>query len=474
YSKELDCKGKALPWWQVLSNGFAPGSSIRISAFIPHEADRFNIDFECESNSTVALHLNPRFKQGVVVRNSKENSVWGTEEREGRITLTPGDTYEIIINCQQDSFKIFINGEVFAHFEHRMKPQNISHICIRGDVELLRVVYESMQVIIPLAEMFWRQMGGHMVMVESCAAGVTWGLSADNTPYLYTGGWGGSFLGGLEKSSNGIHPMTDSYCCYVYENQRWNPLNGFSSRGLPTDRPMWSDSTGCQKRSKETTRLLSMHWQWLTDWTIDYLTPGGVDSEGWQYAVDFSTSYHARKNMTDYVRRRRWARKCKLSTSGPWIEIGNSKITDMSLQLSPGLDVVCVWAVAANGDALFRKGVTKNNPMGDNWDHVTCDQALSCISCGCGNQVWAVGRNGSTYWRFGITTSNPMGEIWETVDHPKGGVLKKVSVAKWAVWALDCDGNLFVRRDVSPVFPEGSYWQSVVHNSGDKCEGKVV
>jgi hypothetical protein len=71
----------------------------------------------------------------------------------------------------------------------------------------------------------------------------------------------------------------------------------------------------------------------LNDWTIDYLTPGGVDTDGWQYAVDFSTSYHARKSITDYVRRRRWARKCKLLTSGPWEEIGNSKITDVSLQV---------------------------------------------------------------------------------------------------------------------------------------------
>lgn len=68
---------------------------------------------------------------------------------------------------------------------------------------------------------------------------------------------------GLERTMAGIHPMTDTYSCYVYENQRWNPLSGFTTRGLPTDRPMWSDSTGKVRRSKETTRLLSMHWQWV-------------------------------------------------------------------------------------------------------------------------------------------------------------------------------------------------------------------
>lgn len=39
---------------------------------------------------------------------------------------------------------------------------------------------------------------------------------------------------------------------------------------------------------------------------VDFHTPGGVDRDGWQYAVDFPASYHAKKNFTDYVRRRRW------------------------------------------------------------------------------------------------------------------------------------------------------------------------
>ena len=30
--------------------------------------------------------------------------------------------------------------------------------------------------------------------------------------------------------------MEDARYFYVYENQRWNPLTGFTSHGLPTDR----------------------------------------------------------------------------------------------------------------------------------------------------------------------------------------------------------------------------------------------
>jgi tectonin beta-propeller repeat-containing protein 1 len=52
------------------------------------------------------------------------------------------------------------------------------------------------QVIVPPPDMFWRQMGGHLRRVETCSAGVTWGIGYDNTPWVYTGGWGGSFLKG--------------------------------------------------------------------------------------------------------------------------------------------------------------------------------------------------------------------------------------------------------------------------------------
>jgi len=70
---------------------------------------------------------------------------------------------------------------------------------------------------------------------------------------------------GLETSSSGINPMRDTHNYYVYENQRWNPLTGYTSHGLPTDRYMWSDVTGKHKRTREKTKLLSMHWQWVRD-----------------------------------------------------------------------------------------------------------------------------------------------------------------------------------------------------------------
>lgn len=58
--------------------------------------------------------------------------------------------------------------------------------------------------------------------------------------------------------------MSDVRCLYIYENQRWNPLSGFTSKGLPTDRYMWSDKSGRVECTKDNTHLPSGHWQWVS------------------------------------------------------------------------------------------------------------------------------------------------------------------------------------------------------------------
>ena len=72
--------------------------------------------------------------------------------------------------------------------------------------------------------------------MESCPAGIVWGLGYDSTAWCYTGGWGGGGHKGAGTSPQGVHGMQDTKYFYLYENHRWNPLTGFSSTGLPTDR----------------------------------------------------------------------------------------------------------------------------------------------------------------------------------------------------------------------------------------------
>lgn len=380
-----------------------------------------------------------------------------------------------MFSCETIGFRLFINNREYVVFKHRSAPESISSFFASGRVKLFRVTYLSPQPVIPLRSVYWRQVGGgHLRKVVTTSVGLTWGIGYDLTAWVYTGGWGGTFLKGMETSPVGINPMSDVHNYFIYENQRWNPISGYTSTGLPTDRHMWSDVTGKHKRSKEHTKLLSMHWQWISDWMVDFHTPGGVDRDGWQYAVDFPASYHGKKQFTDYVRRRRWLRKCKLTTSGPWQEVGNSKILDVCLRpMSTSDGDIMVWALAANGDVLVRKGVTLSTPNGCGWEHVVTENPFISISCGPDGKVWAVGKaNGQTYFRYGVTSEKPTGECWQTVENPPGVKFKQICAGEGGVWALDTTGKVAVRREITATFPEGSHWYMLVNVPNDPPHGE--
>ena len=209
--------------------------------------------------------------------------------------------------------------------------------------------------------MYWRVLGaGRFLKIESSTAGVTWGLGSELTPWVYTGGWGGGHFKGVEQSKSGIHTMEDTRCFYTYENQRWFVLAGFTGHVLlPTDRYSWSDISGKTELTKDGYELPSRHWKWTTDWQIDYNTPGGVDEEAWQYAIDFPASYHEDHQLTDFVRRRRWAREAKWTMSGPWkkLKSTSSKLIDITMKTNSN-GGVHVWAITTSGEMLYRQGVS--------------------------------------------------------------------------------------------------------------------
>lgn len=370
-----------------------------------------------------------------------------------------------------------MDGKEFAQFKHRSAPESVNSFFTSGRVKVFRVVYRSPSPIVSLRDIFWRQIGGgHLKRVERCAkTGLVLGIGYDHTAWVYTGGWGGTYLKGLETSTTGINAIADSQNYYIYENQRWNPLSGYTTTGLPTDRHMWSDVTGRHKRSKEHTKLLSMHWQWISDWMVDFHTPGGVDRDGWQYAVDFPASYHGKKQFTDLVRRRRWLRRCKLTTSGPWQEMGSAKLLDVSVRTFGGGDEemrTVIWALGVNGDVLVRKGVSAAAAWGTGWDHVAGEYAFVSVACGADGRVWAVAKNGTVYFRCGGTSEEEVHNgNWQPLASPPGVQFRQIAAGRAGVWAVDGSGRMVVRKEMTSTFPEGSHWQVLANVPNEAPHG---
>lgn len=328
---------------------------------------------------------------------------------------------------------------------------------------------EAHEHLLPCDQMFWRQMGGHLRIIEANSRGVVWGIGYDHTAWVYTGGYGGGCFQGLASSTSNIYTQSDVKSVYIYENQRWNPVTGYTSRGLPTDRYMWSDVTGLQECTKAGTKPPSLQWTWVSDWYVDFSVLGGTDQEGWQYASDFPASYHGYKTMKDFVRRRCWARKCKLVTSGPWLEVAPIALSDVSI-IPESADAngrghnIALWAVSDKGDVLCRLGVSELNPAGSSWLHVGTDQPFASVSIGACYQVWAVARDGSAFYRGSVSPSQPAGDCWYHIPSPPKQKLTQVSVGQTSVYALDENGNLWYRAGITPSYPQGSSWEHVSNN----------
>ncbi|XP_028455900.1 tectonin beta-propeller repeat-containing protein 1 isoform X1 [Perca flavescens] len=312
--------------------------------------------------------------------------------------------------------------------------------------------------------MFWRQVPGHLRCVESNSLGLVWGVGWDGTAWVYSGRYEQQPTPGDAVQ---MHQQTDVRSVHVYENQRWNPMTGYTDKGLPTDRPMWSDESGLKECTKGNTHPPSPEWSWVSEWAVDYNVPGGTDKEGWQYAADFPVTFHGHKTMKDFVRRRRWTRKCKVTLRGPWQQVPPIRLSDISLMpclAQSSMEQVPVWALSDKGDVLCRLGVSPKTPAGSSWLHVGTDQPFKSISIGGANQVWAIAKDGAVFYRGSVSPLNPAGECWYHIPSPPRQTLRQLSVGRTSVFSVDENSNLWYRQGLTPSYPQGSAWELISNN----------
>ena len=52
------------------------------------------------------LHINPRFKDGQIVRNSEDGNGWGAEERNGDFVFEHNEAFELVIKVDEDAYRV--------------------------------------------------------------------------------------------------------------------------------------------------------------------------------------------------------------------------------------------------------------------------------------------------------------------------------------------------------------------------------
>uniref|UniRef100_A0A8C2RVT3 Galectin n=1 Tax=Capra hircus TaxID=9925 RepID=A0A8C2RVT3_CAPHI len=114
--------------------------SILVSGTILPNAQRFYINLR--SGSDIAFHLNPRFNENAVVRNTQINGSWGSEERSlpRGMPFFRGQSFSVWIVCEGHCFKVAVDGQHLFEYHHRLKNlPAINNLEVGGDIQLTHV-----------------------------------------------------------------------------------------------------------------------------------------------------------------------------------------------------------------------------------------------------------------------------------------------------------------------------------------------
>lgn len=126
----------AVPYSGFIPGGLQVGTDVVISGRAPMHSDSFSINL-CEGpnyNQGCALHFNPRFSNGHVVRNHMQGGQWGNEETGGGFPFKKGHGFELHMKVTPHGYKVTLNHRHFCDFHHRVPKESVKYIYIEGEV----------------------------------------------------------------------------------------------------------------------------------------------------------------------------------------------------------------------------------------------------------------------------------------------------------------------------------------------------
>ncbi|KAM9339383.1 galectin-8 [Symphorus nematophorus] len=128
----------SVPFRGELQKGLSVGRSITVRGRTNQNAQSFCVNLRVSGSRDVALHLNPRLKKGVFVRNSLLSDCWGPEETQLDVfPFTTGHYFEMIVLCESQQFRVAVNGEHRLDYKHRVQDlSRITQVEVEGDVTL--------------------------------------------------------------------------------------------------------------------------------------------------------------------------------------------------------------------------------------------------------------------------------------------------------------------------------------------------
>ncbi|KAF1393603.1 hypothetical protein PFLUV_G00017760 [Perca fluviatilis] len=127
-----------VPYSNMIPGGMYPKRTIIIRGMVPNGAEKIAINFKVSRSRDIAFHMNPRVREGIVVRNSMIGGNWGQEDREPSLNpFMEGQYFDMSVRCGNQRFKVFVNGQHLFDFVHRLQSFNeVDMLEIEGDVQI--------------------------------------------------------------------------------------------------------------------------------------------------------------------------------------------------------------------------------------------------------------------------------------------------------------------------------------------------
>jgi len=131
-----------IPFSTMIPGGMSAKRTIIIRGMVLPGGDSVTFNLSTSRSRDIAFHMNPRVREGVVVRNSQIEQNWGAEERE--LSYNPfaeGQYFDMSIRCGNQRYKVFINGQPLLEFYHRIPFDQVDMLEIAGDVQISYVQF---------------------------------------------------------------------------------------------------------------------------------------------------------------------------------------------------------------------------------------------------------------------------------------------------------------------------------------------
>ncbi|XP_045108962.1 galectin-9-like isoform X3 [Portunus trituberculatus] len=118
-----------------IAGGFAPGKILHVTGTFTPAANSFVMKLQSgqvgDPTDEIGLCIYGRVAEGVIGRNAFTRAAgWGQEEATSSPAFARGQNFDITILCDPAQFKIALNQNHFAEFNHRANPASLTFLNI--------------------------------------------------------------------------------------------------------------------------------------------------------------------------------------------------------------------------------------------------------------------------------------------------------------------------------------------------------